>query len=181
MRLKVAIAALGVLLLLALVTARSVAWVPDDDMQPSLYAGDLVVLWPGDAAPGDVVAVADPIAPGRWTLRRVLAVEGFVRYEDGFYHTDTEEPVVLDMGTLGSDRVLQEGDYLTQRETRGVRWEMAPVAVPKGRVWLAADNRDGAVDSRWWGPAPVATVQGTVVLRVGDPRHAWRGWISTQP
>ena len=181
MRLKAALALLGVVGVLAATALQFLAWVPDDEMAPSLYAGDLVLIWPRPAQPGEVVALTDPIDPSRWTLRRVLAVTGSARYEDGFYHTDGEEPEVLDMGSIGDRRVLREGHWLTLRQSRPIRWEMAPVAIPTDRVWLAADDRDGALDSRWWGPAPTAAVQGTVILRIGAPHHAWRGWITTRP
>lgn len=181
MRLRIGIAALVLLGGVCVAGLRFVARVPDDEMAPSLLAGDLVVVVPGAPTVGAVVALTDPLDPGRWTLRRVLATGGAVRFEDGFYHTETEDPPVLDMGALEPHRVLQEGDHLTQRLTRPVRWEMGAVGLPAGRVWLAADNRDDALDSRWWGPAPVAAVQGVVVARFGRPGHTWRGWFSRTP
>lgn len=181
MRLKAVGILVGILGVLVAGTLPFLAWVPDDEMAPSLLAGDLVVLWPGDAADGDVVAVVDPLDPDRWTLRRVLATRGAVRFDDGFYHTDAAEPVVLEMGHLGDQNVLQEGTHLTRRLTRPVRWEMGAVLLPAGRVWLAADDRDGAVDSRWWGPVPAEAIQGVVLARVGRPTHLWRGWFTTDP
>jgi hypothetical protein len=54
--------------------ATRVARVPDDEMAPSLFAGDWVVLAPGTPTAGEVVALVDPLDPSRWTLRRVEAI-----------------------------------------------------------------------------------------------------------
>jgi signal peptidase I len=181
LRLRALLAVLGGLGILVAAALPFLAWVPDEEMAPSLLPGDLVLLWPGDIVTGDVVAVVDPLDPSRWTLRRVLATSGAVRFDNGFFHTDAEEPPVLEMGHLGDQNVLKEGAHLTQRLTRPVRWELGDVVLPEGRVWLAADNRDVAMDSRWWGPVPGEALQGVVLLRVGRPGHVWRGWVSTSP
>ena len=43
-----------------------------------------------------------------------------------------------------------------------------------------SDNRDVAVDSRWWGPIPNELVVGVVVFRLGWA-HPWRDHWSTAP
>ncbi len=176
-------AALAVLSLLAVAAALvlpRVAIVPDDDMAPSLLAGDLVVIAPGAPAVGDVVPVVDPLDPSRWSFRRVEAIGGAVRYEDGAFHTvDTVR--TLEMGRDEQFATLQEGAHLTRHANRAVRWSMRERGVPDDAAFLGADARDEAVDSRWWGPIPLTAVQGRVALRIGAPGHPWRGWVTTDP
>lgn len=181
MRLRTLALGAGLVALLVLGTLPFLGRVPDAEMVPSLLPGDLVLILPGEPEPGDVVAVVDPLEPTRWTLRRVLTVGGTVRLEDGFYHTDAPDPVVLEMGRADGEVVLQEGHWLTRRLSRPIRWEFERRAVPSNRAWLAADNRDVALDSRWWGAVPLSAVQGVVRARLGAPGHAWRGWFTTSP
>ncbi len=178
-RTPLARAALAVAILaavLALALAPRLARVPDDEMAPSFYAGDVVFVAGGAPRVGEVVAVVDPLDPSRWTLRRAEAIGGAIRYEDGAFHT-VETERVLEMGRDDTHVVLREGDHLVRRLNRAVRWEMGETFVEDDHVFLGADARDEAVDSRWWGPLPVDAVQGRVVLRLGEPRHPWRGWI----
>lgn len=168
---------LGGLALLFLALLPRLAWVPDDEMAPSFLPGDLVLLLPVEAHAGDVVAVVDPLDPSRWTLRRVETIGGAVRYTDGEIHTtDLDKPALLEMGRSTDAVVLKENRHLTQLSPRPVRWSMEEIAVPDDRMFLSADARDLALDSRWWGPAPLDVVQGVVVARVG-PAHTWRGWF----
>lgn len=168
------VAALGLLL-------PFTAVVRDREMAPSVLPGDFVVLVPRAPEVGDVVAVIDPLDPARWTLRRVESLAGPVRYEDGMVVPATGDPPVLEMGRTPEEVVLREGDHLVRHRGRPVRWEQGEVLVPEGWMWLGADNREDALDSRWWGPLPTSAAQGVVVLRVGSPQHPWRSWISRRP
>lgn len=156
---------------------RSLAFVPDDAMAPSLYPGDLVLITPGTPSPGDVVAVIDPLEPSRWTLRRVVAIGGAVRYVDGAFRTGADALPVIDMGTLEGVRVHRQGDVLLQTLDRPIRYDLDERGVPDDSAYVAADARDQAMDSRWWGAIPLGAVQGVVRLRFGAPKHAWRGWV----
>lgn len=157
------------------------AWVPDNEMAPSLLAGDLIVLLPVAPQAGDVVAIVDPLDPARWTLRRVEAIGGALRYEEGTVYSSAGPVATREMGRDEAHVTMSEGDHLIRVATRGVRWELEEVGVPDEAAYLVADARDEAVDSRWWGPLPLDAVQGVVALRVGAPRHAWRGCADTAP
>lgn len=158
-----------------------IAVVRDAEMAPSLLPGDLVVIAPRAPTAGDVVAVIDPLDPGRWTLRRVESLAGPVRYEDGMVIPAAGDPQVLEMGRTAEEVVLREGGHLVRHRGRPVRWEQGTVQVPEGWMWVGADNREEALDSRWWGPLPTRAAQGVVILRVGSPQHPWRSWITRAP
>jgi signal peptidase I len=179
---RLALGSVAALALAALVVLPRLAWVPDDEMAPSLLAGDLVVIAPWDAKDGDVVALVDPLDPSRWTLRRVEIIGGAVRYEDGVTYTASgDAPRVLDMDRTTERVVRREGEHLVEIAPRPVRWALEESGVPDDAAFVTADARDTAVDSRWWGPVPLRAMQGVVALRVGAPTHPWRGWVSTRP
>jgi signal peptidase I len=157
------------------------AWVPDDEMAPTLLTGDLVVLLPAEPRAGDVVAVVDPLDPARWTLRRVETIGGAIRYEDSVFHAAGDEPQVLEMAESEDAITRQEGAHLVRLAPRAVRWGMDEIGVPDDAAFLGADARDSAMDSRWWGPVPLAAIQGVVALRIGAPQHPWRTWWSAAP
>lgn len=150
-------------------------------MAPSLYAGDLVLLLPVEARSGDVAAVVDPLDSSRWTLRRVETIGGAIRYDDGVYFAaDAEPPGVLEMGRDTERVVRTEADHLVELAPQTVRWSLPEQGIPDDAAFLGADARDRAVDSRWWGPMPLEALQGVVALRVGPPRHPWRGWFTVR-
>lgn len=173
-RLALGIAAVGGLLLAALLSR--VARVPDGEMAPSLLTGDVVLILPITPRVGDVVAVVDPLDADRWTLRRVEAIGGAVSYVGGTFRTSEQRKVkLLDMGEHLGRPVHLEGDHLVLRAESPTRMTVTDVGVPDDSAFLGADDRDGALDSRWWGPVPIAALRGVVVARVGLPVTPWRG------
>ena len=42
------------------------------------------------------------------------------------------------------------------------RLNKRPIQVPEGHVWLLGDNKDNSIDSRVYGPVPMAMLQGKV-------------------
>lgn len=180
-RARVGLAAAGVAALVVLALLTRLARVPDDEMAPSLLRGDLVLILPLAPRRGDVVAVVDPLDPGRWTLRRVEAIGGNLRYDDIAFIADDQPEEVLEMGRDEAGITLREGPHLVRHLARTVRWAVPTQGVPDDAAFLGADNRDLALDSRWWGPVPLGAVQGVVALRVGAPGHPWRGWVEGRP
>ncbi|MEN9785766.1 MAG: Signal peptidase peptidase [Pseudomonadota bacterium] len=179
------VAALAAVALTALAgwAARHVAVVPDDEMAPTLMAGDLAWIVDGPLFAGDVVSIVDPLDPSRFTFRRVESTGGAIRYAQGVFLTGTT-PRVREMGELPDPtgrgpgwKVRQEADHLVRHRAREVRSDMEVRTVPDDAVFLGADARDDALDSRWWGPLPRGAVQGRAAFRVGPPRHRWRGWF----
>jgi signal peptidase I len=148
-------------------------------MAPSLLQGDLVLLLPAgwvDVQEGDVVAMVDPLDPAVWTLRRVEALEGTVHCENGMLYGDAPRDLV-ELGRENGVVVAREGEHLVEHLSTAIHWEMEELIIPEGSVFLSADRREAALDSRWWGPMPAETMQAVVVGRVGKPEHRWRGWL----
>ena len=159
--------------LVALLTARRVV---DDAMSPSIRAGDVVLLGPGGADPGDVVCLADPADPSRAVLRRVIAVEGqTVALGRGAARVNGEAHRVREMGPFGANTARSEQNrYLIQESSRSPALADQSWTVPPGHRFVLADDRDGALDSRAWGPVPATFGCGVVWLRLG-PADLWRG------
>jgi signal peptidase I len=149
--------------------------VPTSSMESTVLAGDRILVDKFAFAPhtapwacllpyrtltrGDVVVFRDPRDVSRDLLKRAVAtggdaveqrakelrVNGFVRAEPFVVH---------------SDAVMYGADAppaLARRDSFG------PVAVPEGRFFAMGDNRDDSQDSRFWGPAPVSSVEGRAV------------------
>jgi signal peptidase I len=145
-------------------------------MRPSLLPGDVVLVLPVAPREGDIVALADPLDPARFTLRRVESIGGAVRYDGRSFRTGSRPKVrLLDMGEHEGRPVLLEQEHVTLRAVDPTREEFADRYVPDDSAFLSADNRDEAVDSRWWGPVPLTHIGGVVVARVGAPTTPWRG------
>ncbi len=57
------------------------------------------------------------------------------------------------------------------------------VTVPDGHLFVVADHRDAAADSRVWGPVPAATLRGVVRARWGQDgpwQPAFALWLSEE-
>ena len=176
----IAIGLLG--LALSAVTRRVIG----DEMAPSINGGDLIVIMPSsDVLPGDVVALSDPLNPNRTIIRRVMGVGGqTVTVADGHIKVGRRRLRASAMGDMGPYLVSKEtlwakkpevgSSWLTRHHAEPVtHWEADPIDVPEGSLFLLADDRDYAVDSRWWGPISLDRIEGVVRLRLG-PEHTWR-------
>ena len=158
-----------------------VAWMANDGMNPSLLAGEAVLVLRGPLAstePGSVVLYD---YGGVVDLKRVVAAEGQVaevssgslyidgemqRQEDGEAVRVTiergceEQEVTAEIEPWRGEAitVLPGGDSLDER-------------VPSSHIYVLGDHRAVSSDSRQWGPLPVAAVRGSVsrVLWSRDP------------
>ena len=149
--------------------------VPTSSMENTVLAGDRIVVdkfaYAPHAAPwarflpyrtltrDDVVVFRDPRDPSRDLLKRAVATPGDVVLQhakelrvNGFART---EPFAIhrDAATYGDDAP----PALARRDSFG------PTVVPPGRFFAMGDNRDDSQDSRYWGPAPSANLEGQAV------------------
>ena len=158
-RLRPILLTLGVVVLV-MVSLRFVAEpmrVSSDSMSPTFRTGDEVLVQKLGAharepSAGDVVVARSP-ASGDLVIKRVAAVGGqTVGIADGVLKVDGKpvpEPYV--------DRAQVDGTFF------------GPVRVPAGSVFLLGDQRLGSVDSRSFGPVPVGSIVGRVLVRVWPP------------
>ncbi len=149
--------------------------VPTSSMEDTVLTGDRIVVdkfayaphrgpWARllpyrTPAPGDVVVFRDPRDASRDLLKRAVAtggdvveqrakelrVNGVPRVESFVVHRDST--------TYGAEAP----PALARRDSFG------PLAVPEGRFFAMGDNRDDSQDSRYWGSAPAANLEGRAV------------------
>lgn len=149
--------------------------VPTSSMENTVLTGDRIVVDKFAYAPhagpwarflpyrtltrGDVVVFRDPRDASRDLLKRAVATGGDTVEQrakslrvNGFTR---DEPFVIhrDEATYGADAP----PVLAKRDSFG------PVAVPEDRFFAMGDNRDDSQDSRYWGPAPAANLEGRAV------------------
>ena len=126
----------GILIILARLVISQVAYVADDAMEPTLLPGDRVVVTPwGEPGSGDVVLVRSPDAwavPSDTAVVRVIAVGG-----QRVACCDDSGRVTVD----GAPRDAPYPSVVTDQVT-------FDVVVPEGRVFVLADRRAAARDSR---------------------------------
>ena len=178
---------LGFLVLLLLAAALPARRVGDDAMAFSTQRGEWVWIVPGRVRKADVVLLRDPLDRKRKVLRRVVAVGGDrVRYEDGVVRVNGKRIRQTDMGVQGEAHCYKEviwskpparaNPYFVRKLIKPVKWRIdGRVIVPEGHLYVLADNRDQAMDSRWWGPVPEDAVLGVARFRVGR-KDLWRPW-----
>ena len=167
-------------------------------MAMSIRKGDWIWYFNGEIEPGAIVVLHDPLNPEQKILRRVIAIEGqTLAYDkDGVFHIDDQRIIQSDMGIFEDEstttgKVIEEHfpssagvntfSWRTIRKKESVLWELEnTIAIPKDHFFLAADRRDEAIDSRWWGPIHKKNILGIVRLRIGhsDP---WRSSYEILP
>lgn len=135
--------------------------VASSSMTPTVRSGDHLLVdslaYRGkDPERGDIVVF---VRDGQRLLKRIAALAGDeVGIEDG--------QLVLN-GSVVIESVVDprtvDGSYF------------GPVRVPAGTVFLLGDNRAESIDSRTFGPVPLASLEGRVAVRLWPSPGALRG------
>jgi signal peptidase I len=153
---------LAIALVVALVVRIFIAeprYIPSNSMDPTLHIGDRLIVdkvsyhWQ-EPHRGDIVVFMPPpqlaefgYGQGQAFIKRVIG-------EPGHTVQVSHGQVFLDGSPLDEDYILEPPQY-----------EMVPVAVPEGYVFVMGDNRNDSNDSHVWGVLPQNNIIGRAWLR----------------
>ena len=139
-------------------------WIPSGSMLPTLQLKDRILVEKirpklarqsaSNLNTGDVVVFKPPIQlvaagydPGAALIKRVVGLPG-----DLLEVTD---------GVLLRNAEIVDEPWIAE----AMGYDMAPVRVPEGDLWVMGDNRNASLDSHLWGPLPLNNVIGTAIWR----------------
>jgi len=124
--------------------------IPSPSMEPTLRAGDHILVTPYHLAlprRGDVVVFHSPLNPSEFLVKRIVAVPGD--------HVESRGGRLVICG-----HTLAE-PYLPSPSATG---EIASQIVPPASYFVLGDNRANSFDSRQWGTLPRALIVGRARL-----------------
>lgn len=126
-------------------------------MQPTLYDGERLLVFKlayrfGEPKRGDVVVLRYPLDPSKDYIKRIVAVGGDV--------------VELRMGRLYVNKKLVEEPYV---QYPGL-YNMGPITVPEGSVFVLGDHRTNSEDSRYFGPVSKDLLKGKAWVIIWPPK-----------
>lgn len=105
---------------------------------------------------GDMVALKSPRVEGRTILKRVVGMPGdYIKYDYLPESPDAKQ----------GEEARQEL-FAMQQESKVEPPEPQMIQVPDGHCWIQGDNFDWSIDSRMFGPVPLALINGKIVARV---------------
>jgi signal peptidase I len=176
--LRLLVGAVAVAVVLLLVASLFLRKVTSDDMAPTLLPGDYVWIVPVTPTRGDIVRIPDPNDPEQYVLRRIVAdPEQKVRFDENGLRVNgkrvrQQDPVAVDgvvttKETIWSKPPARASSWFIWRADRDATWKTEPYEVPANHWYVLADNREWALDSRWWGAVDASAVTGVVRLRIG--------------
>lgn len=120
---------------------------------------------------GDVVAFQSPSGHG-YSCKRIVAVEGdkVLRYgQFSHMYNDREDlGIVSPQGPCSYNPSWDDG-IIDGKPVKDISYT---VIVPPGHVWLEGDFPLLSVDSRHYGPLPLATIRGRLLMRLWPLRRS---------
>ncbi len=103
-----------------------------------------------DPQPGDIIIFKYPLNQKLNYIKRCVAIGGqTIEIRDKQLYVDGEPVPLPAEGKFEDERVFSYPE--TARWGPGIRDNMPPLKVPKGKLFVMGDNRDSSADSRFWG------------------------------
>ena len=107
--------------------------------------------------PGDVIVFRFPGDQRKDFIKRCVAVEG---------HTiEMRDKVLYVDGRKRNEPFTIHADERIFTAAQSPRDNFGPFVVPPGTIFMMGDNRDNSLDSRFWGPLPLALIKGKTIFR----------------
>ena len=106
--------------------------------------------------PGDIIVFRYPPNPSQDFIKRCVAVAGqTIEIKDKVLYVD---------GVPRDEPFTHHDDPRVLPRELSARDNYGPYVVPAGNVFMMGDNRDNSLDSRFWGPLPLANIKGKAIF-----------------
>ena len=106
--------------------------------------------------PGDIIVFRYPPNPRQDFIKRCVAVAGQT--------VEIKDKVVYVDGVKRTEPFTHHDDQRIYPRELSARDNFGPYVVPAGDIFMMGDNRDNSLDSRFWGPLPLANIKGKAMF-----------------